>query len=351
MRHHRLIDATNFSLSSARGSSFTSANSLQLRSTSQTAASILDAFPSLTSCLTSTDIPSHPMRHHIVTNGPPVYSRVRRLPPDRLRTAKKEFELLAQMGIVRRSNSCWASPLHLVPKKEPGVWRPCGDYRRLNSITIPDRYPIPHLYDATAKLVGKKIFSKVDLIRAYQQIPVNTDDIAKTAVITPFGLFEYLRMPFGLRNAARTFQRFMDEVTRGLDYCFVYLDDVLTASSTVKEHHEHLSELFHRFVQYGINLNPAKCVFFSTKLDFLGMEITADGIKPLENKVTAIRQMPEPTSMTQLRRFLGCINLYRRFLPHLASTLAPLERLLSPRSSRNCFRRRRGRLFMQPKKS
>ncbi|KHJ41121.1 hypothetical protein D918_08814 [Trichuris suis] len=254
MRHHRLIDATNFSLSSARGSSFTSANSLQLRSTSQTAASILDAFPSLTSCLTSTDIPSHPMRHHIVTNGPPVYSRVRRLPPDRLRTAKKEFELLAQMGIVRRSNSCWASPLHLVPKKEPGVWRPCGDYRRLNSITIPDRYPIPHLYDATAKL-------------------------------------------------------------------------------------------------YGINLNPAKCVFFSTKLDFLGMEITADGIKPLENKVTAIRQMPEPTSMTQLRRFLGCINLYRRFLPHLASTLAPLERLLSPRSSRNCFRRRRGRLFMQPKKS
>ncbi|KFD66439.1 hypothetical protein M514_21469 [Trichuris suis] len=136
-----------------------------------------------------------------------------------------------------------------------------GDYRRLNGITVPDSYPIPRLYDATAKLAGKKIFSKVDLIRAYQQIPVYADGIAKTAVITPFGLFEYTRVPFGLRNAAHAFQRFMDEVTRGLDFCFVYLDDVLIASSTTAEHQQHLNELFRRFVKYGIKLNPSKCVF------------------------------------------------------------------------------------------
>uniref|UniRef100_A0A5S6Q1K7 RNA-directed DNA polymerase n=1 Tax=Trichuris muris TaxID=70415 RepID=A0A5S6Q1K7_TRIMR len=246
--------------------------------------------------MTPADVAPHPIRHHIVT------------------TARKEFDTLIQMGIVRPSNSCWASPLHLVPKKEPGVWRPCGDYRRLNT-----------------KLAGKKIFSKLDLIRAYQQIPVYADDIAKTAVITPFGLFEYTRMPFGLRNAAQTFQRFMDEVTRGLDFCFTYLDDVLIASSTTAEHQQHLNELFRRFVTYGIKLNPSKCVFQVEQLDFLGMQISADGVKPLPDKVAAIQQMPEPTNLTQLRRFLGCINFYRRFIPHVASTLAPLERLLSSR--------------------
>ncbi|CAB0043628.1 unnamed protein product, partial [Trichogramma brassicae] len=182
-----------------------------------------------------------PVQHRIVTFGQPVFARPRRLAGDRLAAAKAEFKKLLDRGIIRPSSSQWASPLHLVPK--PGnTWRITGDYRLLNARTRPDRHPLPIIEDLLQESIGK-VFSVVDLYKAFYQIPVAEEDISKTAVTTPFGLFEFLGMPLGLRNSAQTFQRTMNYLLRDLDFVRCYQDDILVLSASHEQHLQHLREL------------------------------------------------------------------------------------------------------------
>ena len=197
---------------------------------------LLEEYPSITTpAFTSLKKPKHGVKHYIPTTGRPVQSRARRLPPDKLAIAKAEFDKLVKLGVCRRAKSEWASPLMVAPKPGGG-WRVCGDYRRVNNQTADDKYPVRNIHDFTAELQGKKIFSKVDLFKGYHQIPVNVDDVAKTGVITPFGLFVFDRTPFGLKNAGQDFQRMMDEIMADIPHVFVYIDDILIASTTPEEH-------------------------------------------------------------------------------------------------------------------
>jgi hypothetical protein len=327
LARERLIRADNFKMISGSIAPQSSPQIASLSSVGEFAA-LLHKRPGLTTPTFSASLPKHGVQHRIPTTGFPVHSQARRLAPEKLKVAKEEFDMLIKLGIARRSNSPYSSPLHIVAKPGGG-YRPCGDFRRLNESTEYDRYPVPRIHDFTANLAGKTIFSKVDLIRGYHQIPIHPDDIPKTAVITPFGLFEFVRMPFGLKNAAQAFQRLMDSALSGLDFLFVYLDDILIASESATEHKEHLRQLFDRLEEHGLVVKVEKCLFGVTEIDFLGHRVSRNGIRPLPSKVLAIEKFPVPTTIKQLEQFIGMVNFYHVFVPKAANIMKPLYGVLS----------------------
>ncbi|UYV76853.1 hypothetical protein LAZ67_14002205 [Cordylochernes scorpioides] len=327
IKNKRLIDGiTNLSIRGVIQSISDMGNISTLNSSSKVSA-ILTKYPNL--CRPPSDFveAKHSVKHYIPTIGQPIHPKARRLDSQRLTLAKAEFQYMLNNGIIRPSNSPWASPLHLVSKKDESL-RPCGDYRRLNAVTLPDRYPIPRLDDFHHILKGTRVYSKIDLCKAFYQIPIAEEDKPKTAIITPFGLFEFNVMSFGLRNATATFQRFMHEVLRNLDFAFVYLDDILVASKTEEEHYSHLETLFSRLNSYGLRINLSKSKFLVQEIDFLGYLITSHGVKPLPTKVKAILEYKKPKTVHELRIILGMLNFYRTFLNNAAETQAILHEYL-----------------------
>lgn len=294
---------------------------------------LLQQYPKLMQPPQYVDKPNHNTVHYINTRGTPIYQKPRRLQPKLEKEVKQEFRNLLSVGVVRQSQSPWASPI-VVVKNNKGT-RIAGDYRRLNAQTIPDRYPLPNLFDFSANLSNSKYFSCVDLVRAYFNIPVYSPHIKKTAVISPAGLFEYTRMPFGLKNAPSTFMRFISSVLNDLPFLFVYLDDILVFSNTKSQHLEYLQILFQRLNDYGLTINLKKSVFCVESVEFLGHRVTAEGLKPTSQRIEFFKNLSKPLTISGLRKLMGVFNFYSRFVKNAAQFMAPFYELLKIKSRKN----------------
>ena len=267
--------------------------------------------------------------HHIDTgNAHPIRQPPRRIPPLQRKQAQEILQKMLEKDIVQPSTSPWASPIVLVRKKD-GSQRFCVDYRKLNGITKKDAYPIPRIDDTLDTLAGSCWFSTLDLVSGYWQVEMSPTDREKTAFCVPDGLFEFKVMPFGLSNAPATFQRLMDLLLAGLKWntCLVYLDDVIVVGSTFEEHLFRLREVFQRFRDAGLKLNPNKCSFCQTEVHFLGHIISARGIRTDPTKTNLVASWPVPTSTKEVQKFLGLANYYRRFVPNFAAKAKPLHKL------------------------
>jgi hypothetical protein len=238
--------------------------------------SLLDSFKDIFSesaQLTQADIPGH----CILTNGEVVNTRSRPYSPEEFSKLVEEVRKMLQQRIIRSSTSRFSSGIVMVRKKDNTI-RFCIDYRKLNSITIPDAYPLPRIDEIIDRLYGAKFFSKMDLRSGFWQIKMNEDDIEKTAFTSPLGLYEFVVMPFGLKNAPASFQRAMDTVLGSSKCCAAYIDDILVWGNTKEEHLENLSEVLKRLEAYNVKLKKEKCVFEVQSVDFLGHNISDKGI-------------------------------------------------------------------------
>ena len=275
----------------------------------------------------------------IKTTGPLPQYRPRRLAPKPLRLAKEYFEDLLKRGLVSESSAPCSSPLHVIPKGNNEL-RFVADYRFLNrkSKTQSCNYSMPYISDMTAQMYGMQVFSKIDLKSAFEHLPIHPDDIDKTTVCTPFGSFKFHFGNYGLKNAGQTFQLFIDRVLRGLVRTengtkhkivhFAYIDDILIASQDEEAHEKDLIALLERLAEYNLKINLKKCEFFKEELEFLGHIFSKKGIKPTKAKVQAILNYKRPKTLGGLKRFLGIVNFYHKFVQNAAGIMKPLNKAL-----------------------
>jgi len=271
------------------------------------------------------------VRMHIGLNGQ--YSRtkfynVARNLEEKIRPTLDEWE---ERGIMRRClKGAYCAPMLAVPKKN-GKYRPVIDYRDLNLVSEPYYHRLPRI-DSIKQDMNGRIFSAMDLTDAFFQVAVEPDDIPKTAVQTPKGLYEFVKMPFGMKNAPSYFQAHIEIVLDNMrKFTIAYIDDILVFSRSYEEHLEHLTCVFDRLQEYGMIINVDKSKFFQTKIQFLGLEFTQFGYRPPLDYMPKIENFARPATKKGVQSFLGLVNYYRSHIPKIADIEEPLRRISGPK--------------------
>ncbi|PAA84541.1 hypothetical protein BOX15_Mlig014170g1 [Macrostomum lignano] len=271
---------------------------------------------------------THLLQHEInlEPGSRPIKHRQRTVPLNYRQQVDEKISEMRRHGIIEPSCSPWASNLLVVRKKNNEI-RICTDWRALNSCTVKDAYPLPPLSAALDALTGSSWFSTLDLRQGFLQVELREQDREKTAFYTTQGLMQYRKLGFGLCNAPATFQRLMDLTMAGLNWTEVltYMDDLILFSQTFEKHAETLEQVLGRLQSAGLKLNKRKSYFCFQEVEYLGHKISAEGIRPTQDKVSAIQSIPIPECAEDVRRLVGMLGFYRRFVPHFASIANPLH--------------------------
>lgn len=242
-----------------------------------------------------------------------------------------ELERLVKEGTLKPVDYAeWAAPIVAVLKSDCKSAQVCGDFRMtVNPVSKLHRYPLPKVDDLFATLSEGKVFTKIHLTQAYQQLKLNPQSQKYLVINTHKGLFQYTRLPFGVSSAPGIFQKTMESLLHGIPGVIVYVDDILISRATEAEHLESLEEVLKQLAVAGLRAKKNKCKFRAPFVEFLGHLVDEKGIHPLPEKVRAIQQAPTPTNVTELKSYLGLISYYGKFLPNLSTHLAPLYKLLN----------------------